>query len=69
MEFKNLLQGSFTFSTIIIFLISAFYLLFIDCKDYKKKGFIKEYKVCKFFGIFFIVFSISMFVLMRFVFK
>lgn len=67
MNIINALENSFGFPSVIVCFISSFFLLFIDCKDYKKKGFTREYKVSKFFGIFFIIFGVVMFTLVRFV--
>lgn len=67
MSLKILLQNTFSLSTLIIFLISAIVLIFIDCKDFKKKGFGREYKTAKAFGVFFLVSGIGMYVVMRFI--
>lgn len=67
MDIISALQNSFAFPSTIVCFVVAFFLLYIDCKDYKKKGFTKEYKVSKFFGIFYMVFGVVMFTLVRFV--
>ncbi|MEG0370979.1 MAG: CLC_0170 family protein [Clostridium sp.] len=67
MNLKVLLSEVFCMGSVGLFLISAFVLLFIDCKEYKKNGYTREYKVSKFFGILFIFGSTGMYILMRFV--
>lgn len=67
MDVLNWLNNSFTLPSVIVCLITSFYLLVLDCGYYKRKGYEKEYKVCKFFGVFFIIFGIVMFILIRFV--
>ncbi len=67
MTIYGLLEMVFDFSGVFMLLISAFILLFIDCKEYKKKGHTKEYKISKFFGVFYIIFGTCMFIFSRFI--
>lgn len=57
------IQDTFDIHVLILFIISSMILLLIDCKEYKKKDLKKEYKFSKFFGIFYIVFGLVMFIL------
>lgn len=57
------ISDTFDIHVLILFIISSMILLLIDCKEYKKKGLKKEYKFSKFFGIFYLVFGLVMFIL------
>ncbi len=67
MTINGLVEVVFDFSGVFMLLVSSFLLLFIDCKEYKKKGYKKEYKISKFFGVFYIVFGVGMFIFARFI--
>ncbi|MEF9952812.1 MAG: CLC_0170 family protein [Clostridium sp.] len=66
MSLKVIIQSMFDLGSLIIFLSCAGVLLFIDCKDYKKQGMVREHKVAKVFGLLFIIGGTSMFVIMKF---
>lgn len=56
------IADKFDLNVLSLFLISSFFLIFVDGKEYKEKNLIKEYKFSRFCGIFFIVFGFVMFI-------
>lgn len=57
----------FNLIVLVLFLISSTFLLFGDCKEYKKKNLMKEYKFSKFIGYFYIAFGITMYIVAGFI--
>jgi hypothetical protein len=56
------IADKFDLNVLILFLISSFFLIFIDGKEYKKKDLKREYKFSRNSGIFFVVFGFIMFI-------
>jgi hypothetical protein len=57
----------FDINVLALFIISSLFLLLMDAREYKKKGDKKEYKFAKFFGYFYIVTGLALFVAARFI--
>lgn len=67
MNLRVFIENAFDFSTLVMFLISAIILIFIDCKYFKEKGYERERKVSKVFGVLFIVIGVGMYVFTRYI--
>ena len=61
------ISDTFDLHVFLLFIVSSMFLLLLDCKDYKKRGYKKEYKFTKFFGIFYIGFGLVMYIIARFI--
>ncbi|MEG1416081.1 MAG: CLC_0170 family protein [Clostridium sp.] len=62
MSYKIIIQSMFGFDSLVVFLLCACILLFIDCKDYKKRNMVKEYKAAKAFSLLFIFGGTGMYI-------
>ncbi len=56
------IADTFDFNMLILFLLASLLLLLMDAREYKRKGFKKEYKFTRFIGFFYIGFGVVMFV-------
>lgn len=56
------IADTFDLYVLALFLISSMFLLLFDAKEYKKKGYKKEYKFARFFGFFYIGFGFVMYI-------
>lgn len=61
------ISNTFDLNVLALFIISSVFLLMFDCKEYKKKGLKKEYKFSRFFGIFYIILGLTMYIFARFI--
>lgn len=48
------IQNYFNINVLALFMVSSFFLIYMDCKEYKSKGLKKEYKFSMSMGIFYI---------------
>lgn len=55
----------FDINVLGLFIISSLFLLLMDAKEYKKAGDKKEYKFTRFFGYFYIVIGLALYVAAR----
>lgn len=49
------IHGTFDLNVLVLFLISALMLIFVDAKAYKKDGLKKEYRFARFFGFLYLI--------------
>lgn len=61
------IADTFDINVLALFVISSIILLLFDAREYKKKDLKREYKFSKFFGIFYIVFGLTMYLVARFI--
>lgn len=57
----------FDVNVMALFFIAAIFLLFLDCKSFKRQNLEKEYKLAKFFGYGYIATGIILYTLARFI--
>lgn len=57
---------TFDLNVLILFLISSIFLVF-DTKDYKKRGLVKEYRFSRFFGYFYIIIGMILYVMSKYI--
>jgi hypothetical protein len=57
----------FDINVLALFIISSLFLLFMDAKEYKEQGNKKEYKFSRFFGYFYIVVGLALYVAAGFI--
>jgi hypothetical protein len=61
------LQNYFNINVLILFLISSFFLLYIDCKEYKRDSLHREYKFAKYTAIVFIIVGFTIYEFAKFI--
>lgn len=66
-EILKFVQNYFNLNMLILFLLSSFFLIVIDCKEYKKDGLNKEYKFSLYMGIIYILLGFTMYGLSKFI--
>lgn len=66
-DLLKFLQNYFNVNVLVLFLISSFFLIYIDCKEYKEAGLTKEYKFSKYIGVGYIVIGFAVYGLVKFI--
>lgn len=61
------LHNYFNFKVLLLFLISSYFLLHLDCKYYKSKGLSKERKFSMYVGLIYIAAGLLLYGLSRFI--
>lgn len=58
---------TFNLDVLALLVISSVFLILLDAREFKKKGLKREYKFSRFFGIFYIVFGLTMYLFAKFI--
>ena len=61
------LTMNFRLEAAILFLISGIVLVFIDSKEYKKQEYMRDYKFAKYIGYFYMIGSVTLYTILRYV--